>query len=79
VLIVIVIADAARIWIRAVRARRPLPTTETPFVQSRIVAPAGLLPTAEDRAAMAGAGAGEFGGRFERARVGDRTGAGGPG
>ena len=28
VLIVIVIADAARVWVRAIRARRPLPTTE---------------------------------------------------
>ena len=39
VLIVIVIADAARIWVRAIRARRPLPDTETPFVESAIAAP----------------------------------------
>jgi carbon starvation protein len=79
VLIVIVIADAARIWVRAIAARRPLPTTETPFVPSRLVAPAGLFPNAEERTAMAGAGADAFGGRFERTRVGERTGTGGRG
>jgi carbon starvation protein len=79
VLIVIVIADAARIWVRAIAARRPLPTTETPFVPSRLVAPAGLFPNAEERTAMAGAGADGFGGRFERTRVGERTGTGGRG
>src|SRR4051812_33816063 len=69
VLIIIVIADAARVWVRAIRARRPLATTEAPFVPSRIVAPADLIPTAEERAAMAGAGAGSFGGRFDRERA----------
>jgi carbon starvation protein len=68
VLIVIVIADAARIWVRAIRARRPLPTTETPFVESQIVAPAGLFPT------PAGAGGpGRFTRERERERTGGRT------
>jgi carbon starvation protein len=49
VLIVVVILDAARIWIRVLRTREPQPTTETPFVQSRIEAPAGLFGTAEER------------------------------
>jgi carbon starvation protein len=49
VLIVIVIVDAARIWVRVIRSRRAEPTTETPFVQSQIVAPAGLIPTARER------------------------------
>jgi carbon starvation protein len=56
VLIVIVIADAARVWVKAIRAGRPLATTETPYVPSHLVAPAGLIPTREERA-MAGAGA----------------------
>jgi carbon starvation protein len=56
VLIVIVILDAARIWVRVIRSRRPAPTTETPFVRSRIVAPAGLFPTADERLAPAGNG-----------------------
>jgi carbon starvation protein len=76
VLIVIVIADASRIWIRAIRARRPLPDTETPFVPSRLVAPAGLFPTADERAAVAAAGTGGFTGRFEREGAGERTGTG---
>ena len=48
VLIVIVILDAARVWVRALRTG-PLPTTERPFVPSRLVAPAGLFPTREER------------------------------
>jgi carbon starvation protein len=58
VLIIVVILDASRIWVRAIRAREPLPTTETPFEESKLFAPAGLFPTAEERAAApAGAGA----------------------
>src|SRR5215213_1126000 len=73
VLIVIVILDAARIWVRVIRSGRPAPTTETPFVQSRISAPAGLFPTADERLAPAGAGNGE---RFMRTE--EETRAGGP-
>lgn len=58
VLIIVVIVDASRIWVKAIRARRPLPTTETEFVPSRLVAPAGLFPTAAERALMAGSGNG---------------------
>ena len=50
IMIIVVIADAARIWFRAIRAREALPTTETPPEPSRIWAPAGLFPTAEERA-----------------------------
>jgi carbon starvation protein len=56
VLIIVVILDAMRIWVRAIRARRPLPSTEAAYVESKLVAPAGLFPTAEERAVMAGAG-----------------------
>ena len=52
-LIIIVILDASRIWLKAIRAREPLPTTETPFVESKLWAPSGLIPTAEERAYMA--------------------------
>ena len=52
-LIIIVILDAARIWFKTIRAREPLPTSETPFVESTLWAPAGLIPTAEERAYMA--------------------------
>jgi carbon starvation protein len=52
VLIIVVILDAARIWVRAIRARAPLPTTEVEAVESHIFAPAGLFPTAAEREAM---------------------------
>jgi carbon starvation protein len=70
VLIVIVILDAARIWVRVIRSGRPAPTTETPFVPSRIVAPAGLFPTADERLAPAGAAPGRFTREDERERTG---------
>jgi carbon starvation protein len=69
VLIIIVILDSARIWLKAIRAREPLPTTEVEHVPSRIVAPAGLFATAEERALLAGAGGGTAqAGRFTRDR-----------
>ncbi len=52
-MIIVVILDAMRVWMKAVRAREPLGTSEAPPVRSRIVAPAGLFPTAEERAAFA--------------------------
>jgi carbon starvation protein len=64
VMIIVVIADAARIWMKAIRAGGHLPTFEAPKVTSRIVAPAALFPTAEERAALAAAGSGD--GRFAR-------------
>jgi carbon starvation protein len=57
VLIIIVILDASRIWLKAIRAREPLPTTEVEYVESKLWAPSGLIPTAEERAVLAGAGA----------------------
>jgi hypothetical protein len=53
---------------KAIRAGRPLPTTEVPPEPSRLVAPAGLFPTAEERAALAAAGA-EGGHAMAGARV----------
>jgi carbon starvation protein len=74
-LIIIVIVDASRIWFKAIRAREPLATTEAPFVESKILAPSGLFPTAEERAVLAGAGGGQA--RFDRTgeREPTRTGA----
>jgi carbon starvation protein len=57
VLIVVVILDAARVCVQALRAREPLPSTEAPAEPSRLWAPAGLFATAEERAAS---------GRFRR-------------
>ncbi|MGW5645971.1 carbon starvation CstA family protein [Saccharopolyspora sp. NPDC003752] len=48
-LIVIVLLDAIRVWIKALRAGAPLPDTEVPHVESELFAPSGLIPTAEER------------------------------
>ncbi|MFI0463729.1 carbon starvation CstA family protein [Saccharopolyspora sp. 5N102] len=48
-LIVIVLLDAVRVWIKALRAGAPLPDTEVPHVESKLFAPSGLIPTAEER------------------------------
>ncbi|MFG1941513.1 carbon starvation CstA family protein [Nonomuraea sp. NPDC048826] len=56
ILIIVVIADAARVWIKAIRSREPLPDTEAPYEESKIVAPSGLIATREERELMAGAG-----------------------
>jgi len=58
VLIIVVIGDGVRTCVRAIRARTPLPTTETPFEESRLVAPAGLIPTAAERRELAAAESG---------------------
>ncbi|WP_304524632.1 carbon starvation CstA family protein [Dactylosporangium sp. AC04546] len=57
VLIIIVIVDGARVCLRAVIQGRELPTTESPFVESAIVAPAGLFATADERRELVGAAA----------------------
>jgi carbon starvation protein len=49
VLVIIVILDASRIWVKALSTREPLPLMESPVVPSQIVAPAGLWPTADER------------------------------
>jgi carbon starvation protein len=57
ILVVIIIADAARVWIRALRSPTPLPTTEAPHTESLITAPSGLLGgNGEDRRELTGTG-----------------------
>ncbi len=63
VLIIVIIADAARVWVGVIRGRRPIETTEVPAQPSRLVAPAGLIATAAEREAMARASEGS---RFRR-------------
>jgi carbon starvation protein len=63
-MIIIVLLDAMRVWLKALRAGGHLPTFEAPHVASRIVAPSGLIVTEEDRAVMAGLGGGDT--RFRR-------------
>ena len=51
-LVVVVVANAAVIWVRAIRAGG-LPTTEVPHTPSRIVAPADFVATREEKEAVA--------------------------
>ncbi|MFD0311349.1 carbon starvation CstA family protein [Streptomyces sp. NPDC127119] len=48
-LIVVVIADATRVCIRHIRRPALSTLSEAPYVESQIVAPAGLIPTREER------------------------------
>ncbi|MGI8329906.1 carbon starvation CstA family protein [Actinomadura scrupuli] len=49
VLVVIVLIDAMRVWVRTLKAPTPPPTTEDPAVKSELWAPSGLFATAEER------------------------------
>lgn len=49
VLVVVVIADALRVCVRHIRRPALSSLSETPYVESRIVAPAGLIPTREEK------------------------------
>jgi carbon starvation protein len=53
VMIIIVLLDSARIWWQVIVSKRRLETFEAPFVESTLWAPAGLIPTAEEREYMA--------------------------
>jgi carbon starvation protein len=55
-LVVIIILNAAVVCWRAVRSAEPLPSTEAPYVKSRILVPAARTST-EDRGEVADAGA----------------------
>ncbi|GGJ76637.1 putative carbon starvation protein (CstA) [Streptomyces camponoticapitis] len=55
VLIIVVIADAARVCYKAIRHPESVKLSETPYVKSEIVAPAGLIPTKEEKAELAAA------------------------
>jgi carbon starvation protein len=60
ILIVIVIADATRVCVRHIRRPALSTLSEAPYVESKITAPAGLIPTKEEkeeeRRAVASAG-----------------------
>jgi carbon starvation protein len=51
-LVIVVVVNAAVVIVKALRAGS-LPTTEVPHTPSRIVEPAGLFATPEEKAAMA--------------------------
>jgi carbon starvation protein len=61
-LVIIVIADATRVCVKALRHPETVQTTEVPYVRSTLVAPAGLRATRDERHAMSvGVGAGDPG------------------
>jgi carbon starvation protein len=63
VLVIIVILNAIVVCVRALRAGGSTASAEAPYVRSRIVAPAGLIPTAAERRELALAGGAEPSGR----------------
>ncbi|MFD7630247.1 carbon starvation CstA family protein [Streptomyces sp. NPDC059851] len=65
VLIIIVLLDAARTCIRAVRSPGTVRLTEVPWTESKIIAPAGLIATPQERAELAAAGLDSGGGRVK--------------
>jgi carbon starvation protein len=65
VLVIIVLVNAVWVCVRAVQAQRagtPSVTSETPFVESQLVAPSGLFASANERRVAAASGAGASGG-----------------
>jgi carbon starvation protein len=54
-LVIIVIADAARVCLKALRHPDEVTTTEVPYVRSTTVAPSGLIATKEEKYAMSSA------------------------
>jgi carbon starvation protein len=77
VLIIVVIADAARIWYQTLSGRREPVLAESPAEPSKLWAPSGLFSTAEDRARQAEQQAEPVGAR--RGPGGDGDGSGGSG
>ncbi|MER5619935.1 carbon starvation CstA family protein [Streptosporangium sp. NPDC002544] len=65
-LVIIVVCNAVVVCRRAILSRNPLPTAEAPYVESSIVAPAGLFATAAERRELAEVGAGSNGADSER-------------
>ncbi|WP_330173685.1 carbon starvation protein A [Streptomyces sp. NBC_01498] len=55
ILIIVVIADAGRVCYRAIRHPESVKLSETPYVKSELVAPAGMFATPEEKAELAAA------------------------
>ncbi|WP_435297804.1 carbon starvation CstA family protein [Streptomyces sp. YPW6] len=73
-LIIVVLVDAGRVCYKAIRDPEGVRLHEAPYVESRLVAPASLFATKEEKAELAAAGLGPEGGiRKEPAETGSRT------
>ncbi|MFF4369914.1 carbon starvation CstA family protein [Streptomyces sp. NPDC001594] len=64
-LIIIVLLDAARTCFKAVSDPGSVRLSEVPWSESKIIAPAGLIATAEEKARLAAAGLDSGGGRVK--------------
>ncbi|MFG2298768.1 carbon starvation CstA family protein [Streptomyces sp. NPDC048603] len=64
-LIIVVLADAARTCFKAISNPESVRLAEVPWTESKIVAPAGLFPTAEERAELEAAGLDSGGGKVK--------------
>ncbi|MDT0443329.1 carbon starvation CstA family protein [Streptomyces johnsoniae] len=71
-LVLVVFADALRVCLKAIRNPASVALKETPYQESKMIAPAGLVATKEERAELAAAGLGPGGGIPEQA-AGDRA------
>ncbi|MFD3411156.1 carbon starvation CstA family protein [Streptomyces cyaneofuscatus] len=73
-LIIVVLVDAGRVCFNAIRDPESVKLHETPYVESKLVAPASLIATKEEKAELLAAGVGPEGGiRKETAGTGSRT------
>ena len=54
-MVIVVLVNAAVVCVRAVRSGGVTASAEAPFVESKLVAPAGLIPTAAERRELAAA------------------------
>ncbi|OKK06379.1 carbon starvation protein CstA [Streptomyces sp. CB03234] len=61
-LIIVVIADAGRVCYKAITDPAGVKLSEEPYTESKLIAPAGLFPTAEEKAELVAAGLGPEGG-----------------
>jgi len=57
-MVIVVLVNAIWVCVRAVRSGTSSASAEDPFVQSHLVAPSGIFPTAAERRELAAAGAG---------------------
>ncbi|MBT2527597.1 carbon starvation protein A [Streptomyces sp. ISL-99] len=73
-LIVVVLADAGRVCLKAIREPESVKLHEAPYVESKLVAPASIIATKEEKAELVAAGVGPEGGnRREAAPAGTGT------
>ncbi|MET9519725.1 carbon starvation CstA family protein [Streptomyces sp. NPDC002994] len=76
VLIVVVLADAGRVCLKAISDPESVKLHEAPYVESKLVAPASIIATKEEKAELVAAGVGPEGGNSkETAPTGTGTSA----